>query len=78
MYKVIRYMTNDGKIFNTESEARKKLEKEYGNILEKISHRIIKETDGKYAKLLKFLDENILDFQRLFELKEEIENGLEE
>lgn len=78
MYKVIRYMTNDGKIFNTESEARKALEKEYGNILEKLSNRIIKETDGKYVKLLNFLDENILDFQRLFELKEEIENGLEE
>lgn len=75
MQKITKIMTDDESIFDTEKEARKYLDKKYGEHLTSVAHKILKHE--KYEKLLEFLDENLNIFKELIELKNELNEGIE-
>jgi len=77
MHRVIKIATGDGKHFDSEKEARRYLDKEYGNRLTSIAHKIVR-TDCKYTQLCEFLDTNLNLFQELIDLKNELKNGIKE
>lgn len=75
MRKEIKIITNDNKMFDSVADAVKHLEVTYGDKLTTIAHRILK--NGKYTELCEFLDKHLDLFQELIDLKEEINNGIE-
>lgn len=72
MRKIVLYETLDGKRFDTSENASRYLTKLYGDTLEKITHKIIKETDGKYEKLIHWIDAN----HTLFAFLQDVSNDL--
>jgi hypothetical protein len=74
MRKQTIIVTEDGNHFETEERAIKYLDKKYGDRLSLICHKIL--AIGKYAELLKFLDENLYTFEELIDSKRELESGV--
>jgi|GEM_PF-6292275 len=74
MHKIIRIETNDENQFETEKEARKYLDKKYGDRLTTIVHKILKHE--KYISLCEFIDANLELFQELIDLKNELKEDI--
>lgn len=70
MQIVRKIMTDDGELFDTQKEAKKYLNKKYGEQLTSIAHKILK--CEKYIQLCEFLDENLDNFKEVIELKNEL------
>lgn len=68
MNKISKYRTYDGKEHNSIELAFKYLDKEYGNLISKISHGIIK-TECKYVNIMNFIDSNLDLFIELDTIK---------
>jgi len=64
------FITDDEKVFFDKREAIKHLDKQYGNEIEKLSHRLLK--IEKYAEMINFLDGHLSEFSNAIALKTEI------
>ena len=69
MRKIIKYQTNSGQVFDSEQQARRHLDDEYGNKLEALTHGLMAH---KYGGMIKWLDENLERFDELIKLKKEL------
>ena len=74
MHQVIKVMTDDGTMFNTEKEARRYLDKTYTELLCNIASQLSNIT--KYQAMKVFLDENGVLFEKMIALKRELDEGV--
>lgn len=72
MNKVTKYKTLDDKEHDSIESAQKHLDKEYGNLISKISHNIIK-TECKYINIMNYIDSNLDLFIELNNIKRDKE-----
>lgn len=70
MYQVTKFVTNDGKMFDTEKDAKRYLEAQYTNVVCSISSRLL--LIDKYQTMKQFLDEHIEMFEEMLALKREL------
>lgn len=70
MRKISKIVVNNGKLFDTEQEARKYLDKAYADILCKISHNIV--SAGKYGEIAEYINNNLSSFQELIQIREDM------
>ena len=73
MKKVLVYETHDKQIFDSYDDANKYLDKKYGNLLTRTVNKLLDETDGKYQKMVYWLDENLNTFLILNKIKNDME-----
>lgn len=78
MRKVTKILTDDNRMFDTVKDAVKHLDREYGNRLTGVVHKILHITSevGKYIALCEFLDENLMLFDELSALKSELRRNI--
>ena len=76
MYKVTKIMTNDGKMFNYERDAKHYLENQYNGVISKLSLLIRGIENTTQIKLI--IDDNIEVLEKIISLKKEIEKGVKE
>lgn len=69
MLRVERYRTADGIEHRTETDARKHLDKVYGEKLTGLAHELVAQADGKYGRTAEFLDANLARFVELASLR---------
>ncbi|MBM9615236.1 hypothetical protein JWJ90_13195 [Desulfobulbus rhabdoformis] len=73
MERIEAYRTFDGKIHTSHADARRHVEKMYGDLLLKTSHRLCRETNnGKYSKITEFIDSNLDIFNQLRLIKNDL------
>lgn len=70
MYQVTKIVTNDGKMFNTEKDAKRYLDKQYANLVCAIASQLV--SLGKYQAIKQFLDEHSELFEEMLALKREL------
>lgn len=75
MYQVIKIITNDGEMFDTEKEAKKHVERKYTDLVSRIAGKLI--GFAKYQEVKEFLDDNIELFDEMSSLKNELLKGVE-
>lgn len=76
MYKVTKIMTDDGKMFNTENEAKHHIENNYNGAISELA-LLIRGTENA-TKLKLIIDDNIDLLDRIVRLKEEMTEGIKE
>ena len=76
MYEVVKVMTNDGHQFDNAKEAKEYLEKEYTDLMCRISAKLV--SIEKYQQMKEHLDsEGVLEqFEKALELKRELGKGV--
>ena len=76
MYEVVKVMTNDGHLFDNSKEAKEYLEKEYTDLMCRISSKLV--SIEKYQQMKEYLDsEGVLEqFEKALELKHELGKGV--
>ena len=70
MYQVTKFVTNDGKMFDTEKDAKRYLDKQYTNLVCAIASQLV--SLGKYQAIKQFLDERSEMFEEMLALKREL------
>lgn len=75
MYSIVKYKLNNGEEFDSKSEATKKLDNMYGDVLCRIA-REISNLDFKYVNILHYLDDNLESLSELVDLRQELNQGL--
>ena len=70
MYRVTKIVTNDGKMFDTEKEAKKYIEVKYTDLVSRISAKL--SSFSKYQEIKDFLDNNGELFREMLSLKNEL------
>ncbi len=70
MQKITKIVTDDEKMFDSYTEAKKYLDIAYGKQLTRIAVKLLNIT--KYDVMCEFLDENLDCFQELINLKNEL------
>lgn len=76
MYEVTKVITNDGKMFDTEKEARAYVERKYTDLVSRISSAL--SSLSKYQEVKIFLHENSESFREMLSLKDEWLEGVKE
>ena len=76
MYEVTKIMTNDGKIFDCERDAKHYLENQYNGVIAELSLLIRGIENATQIKLI--IDDNIEVLEKIIRLKKEIEKGIKE
>ena len=74
MYEVTKIMTNDGRMFDCEKDAKHYLENQYNGVVAELSLLIRGIENTTQIKLI--IDENIEVLEKIIKLKKEIEKGL--
>lgn len=64
--------TSDGVLHDDKPKADKHAEQRYGEALTRIAHELV-HTDGKYSKVIEYIDANLEKFAELHALKRDIE-----
>lgn len=77
MKHVTKIQTFDGKLHTHVLDARRHLDKLYGDALTKIAHQLCN-CDGKYAKISEWLDENLDSFEEVLRIKRDLQVETEE
>ena len=76
MYEVTKVITNDGKMFDTEKEAKAYVERKYTDLVSRISSPL--SNLSKYQEIKDFLHENSESFREMLSLKDEWLEGVKE
>lgn len=76
MYEVTKIITNDGKMFDTEKEARTYVERKYTDLVSRISSTL--SSLSKYQEIKIFLNDNAEMFREMLSLKDEWLEGVKE
>lgn len=79
MIKSMKIITDDGKIFDSYKDAKRYLDKKYGDKLTALANKLL--MIDKYMPMIDFIDTNLEMFEELLLLKSELsqnENDLEE
>lgn len=76
MYKITKIVTNNGQEFESVQQAIKSLEKDYGDKLTSVCHKLI--GIEKYIDVCEFVNSNLCLFGELLELSREIKEGCRE
>lgn len=71
MKKVKVYEIASGARFDTYDEAQRVINKQYGNLLTSIARMIVAH-EGKYVKIVQWIDENLDMFLKLAEIKQDL------
>lgn len=75
MYKVTKIALNNGTEYPSFAAAERALDELYGGALSKLARELC-ETEGKYTKMLSYLDENTHLLREIVELHDELKRGL--
>ena len=73
MYKIIKVVTDNGQEFESVQQAVKSLEKDYGDKLTSVCHKLV--NIEKYIDMCEFVNSNLYLFSELLELNMEIKEG---
>ena len=71
MHRVTKIVTNDGKMFDTKTDAKRYLDKKYTTLVFNFASRLLNIT--KYQEMKEFLDENIETLEEMLALKRELD-----
>ena len=74
MIEVRKILTNDGKMFNTERDAKHHIENEYNGVISELA-LLIRGTENA-TKLKLIIDDNIDVLRKIVELKDELSRGV--
>ena len=72
MKRIDMYQTASGAAYPSRQEAERELEKAYGNNLSRITTDMVNQCDGKYGRMIEFIDENLPRFVILQQIKNDI------
>ena len=76
MYEVTKVITNDGKMFDTEKEAKAYVERKYTDLVSRLSCKL--SNLSKYQEIKDFLNDNSESFREMLSLKDEWLEGVKE
>lgn len=68
MKTVVKYQTFDGELHDNASDAKRHLDKIYGNEIHKIARPLV---HAKYSEVLDFIDSHLEDFVHLKRIKDD-------
>lgn len=71
MQRITKIRTFDGAEHTNQTEAKRHLDKLYGDELTKLAHQLVK-LDAKYGPTTEFIDANLDAFARLLEIKADL------
>lgn len=77
MYKIQKYVLDNGKEFCTQKECEKALEEEYGQAITTFAHKLT-QTNGKYSELIKMIEANLDLIDTISSLRKEKLKGFKD
>ncbi len=76
MHRITKIITNDGRMFDTEKEAKRHIECKYTDLVSRIAAQL--SNFSKYQEIKDYLDNNSELFHKMLLLKNELLENIEE